>query len=150
MPQRIALAFWFAQTFPVFQLMESGGLEYLLVPAAISQRPSCVSSCAPARMLRRSVGSQMLLTFSSGAERHAEGLNSAVEVHVKQGIFVSARPRRTGWLLCKPINQMPSLPGSGCDMIDRSGRSCPRLDSRLHSYRRTDGRKVEKSRPAVN
>ena len=38
----------------------------------------------------------------------------------------------------------------GFKRIDCSVRSCPCLDSRLHSDGRTDGRKVKRSRPARN
>ena len=87
--------------------------------------------------------------ISSGAQGHAEGLNSAVEVHVKQGILiVPDAGGRVGYFVAHQPNAVVTR--IGFNLIDRSGRSCPRLDSRLHSYRRTDGRKVEKGRPAVN
>src|SRR4029077_523321 len=48
---------------------------------------SLSSIVCPAGMLRRSVETDVAYV-NPGAQGHAEGLNSAVEVHVKQGILI--------------------------------------------------------------
>ena len=55
----------------------------------------------------------MLLTLTRGAHGHAEGLNSAIEVHVKQGVLIVPYAGRWARLLCSPSTKIPSLPGSG-------------------------------------
>ena len=53
----------------------------------------------PAGVLRRSVETDVAYV-NSGVQRHAEGLNSAVEVHVKQGILiVPYAGRRAGYFV---------------------------------------------------
>jgi len=87
--------------------------------------------------------------INSGVQWHAEGLNSAVEVHVKQGILVVPYAgRRAGYCVAHQPDAVVTR--IGFNLIDCSARSCPRLDGRLHSDGRTDGRKVEKGRPAGN
>ena len=91
----------------------------------------------------------MLLTLTPAPKGHAEGLNSAIEVHVKEGILiVPDAGRRVGYFVAHKPD--PIVTRIGLDLVDCCARSCPGLDSRLHSDRRTDGRKVEKSRPAAN
>ena len=86
---------------------------------------------------------------NSAVQRHAEGLNSAVEVHVKQGILIVPHAGRgVGYFVAHQPNAVVTR--IGFNLIDCRVCSCPRLDSRLHSDGRTDGRKVKKSRPASN
>ena len=85
--------------------------------------------------------------INSGVQGHAEGLNSAVEVHVKQGILiVPYAGRRAGYFVAHQPNAVVTR--IGFNLIDCGARSCPGLDSRLHSHGRTDRWKVEKSGPA--
>ena len=86
---------------------------------------------------------------NSGAQGHAEGLDSAIEIHVKQGILVVPYAgRRVGYFVAHQPHAIVTR--IGFNLIDCRVCSCPRLDSRLHSDGRTDGRKVKKSRPARN
>jgi len=85
---------------------------------------------------------------NSGVQRHAEGLNSAVEVHVKQEILiVPYAGRRVGYFVAHQPNAVVTR--IGFNLIDCGVRSCSRLDGSLHSYRGTDRRKAEKVGPPV-
>ena len=83
---------------------------------------------------------------NSGVQGHAEGLNSAVEVHVKQGILVVPYAgRRVGYLVAHQPN--PVVTRIGFKLIDCRVRSCPSLDSRLHSDGRTTAGKLKNVGP---
>ena len=86
---------------------------------------------------------------NSGIQRHAEGSNRAVEVHVKQSILVIPEPgRRVGYLVSHEPNAIVAR--VRLKLIDCGAGSCPRLDSRLHLDRRADRRKIEKCRAAAD
>ena len=67
----------------------------------------------------------MLATFAP-AYRHTEGLNSAIEVHVKEGILIvpDARRRVRYFVAHKPNAVVTRI---GLDLIDCCTRSCPAL-----------------------
>jgi len=83
------------------------------------------------------------------AEENLKGLNRAIQVHVKDGVLIVPHP---GIWPCYLVTdeENPVITRVGLDLPHRRAGSCPRLDSRLHSDGRTDGRKVKKSRPARN
>ncbi len=86
---------------------------------------------------------------NSGVQGHAEGLNSTVEVHVKQGILiVPYAGRRVGYFVADQPNAVVTR--IGFNLIYCRIGSCPRLNSRLHSDGRTNGREVKKSGTARN
>jgi len=115
--------------------------------AAVTQAVKRAIVC-PAGVLRRSVKPDVTYV-DPGAQRHTEGLNSAVEVHVKQGILiVPYTRRRVGYFVAHQPHAIVTR--IGLNLIDCGVCSCPRLDSRLHSDRRTDGRKIKKARAARN
>ena len=68
-----------------------------------------------------------------GAQGRAEGLNSAVEVHVKQGILiVPYASTGVGYLVAhKPCT---IISGIRFDLVHRRSRTCPKLDGRLHTH----------------
>lgn len=104
--------------------------------AAISSI-SLSSIVCPAGMLRRSVKTDVAY-INSGIQGHAEGLNSAVEIHVKQRILiVPYAGRRGGYLVAHQPNTIVTR--IGLNLIDYGAGSCPGLDSRLHSDRGSDG-----------
>jgi len=86
---------------------------------------------------------------SCAAQGHTEGLNSAVEVHVKESILIVPYAGRwVGYFVAHQPNAVVTW--IGFNLIDCRICSCPRLDSRLHSDRRTGGRKAEKGGSARN
>ena len=102
----------------------------------------------PAWMLRRSVETDVAY-INSSVQGHAKGLNSAVEVHVKQGILiVPYASRRVGYFVAHQPNAVVTR--IRFNRIYCSARNCPRLDSSLRSDGRANSRKAEKGRPAGN
>ena len=121
----------------------SNGPRRAAVTLAVKRAVVC-----PAGVLRRRVKTDVAYVNSS-AQGHAEGLNSAVEIHVKQGILVVPYAgRRVSYFVAHQPHAIVTR--IGLNFVDCSVRSCPRLDSRLHSDGRTDGGEVKKSRPARN
>ena len=97
----------------------------------------------PAGVLRRRVETDVTY-INSSAQGHTEGLNCAVEVHVKERILIvpDSRRRVSYFVAHKPH---PIVTRIGLDLVDCCAGSCPGLDSRLHSHGDTSWRKVEKS-----
>ena len=66
-----------------------------------------------------------------------EGLNGTVKVHVKDGVFVVPQPAI--WTCYFVTDEEETIIARiGLNLIDCGARSCPGLDSRLHSDGRTD------------
>jgi hypothetical protein len=78
-----------------------------------------------------------------------EGLNSAIQVHVKDGILIVPHTRIWPCYLVTDEKD-PVITWIRLNLIDCGAGSCPRLDSRLHSDGRIDRRKGEKGRAAAN
>ena len=113
--------------------------------AAIS-RVSLGAIVCPTGMLRRGVETNVTY-IDSGRQWHTEGLNRAVEVHVKERILiVPDSRRRVSYLVAHEPH--PVVTRIGLDLVDCCAGSCPGLDSRLHSHRATGWRKAEIRRAA--
>ena len=65
----------------------------------------------PARMLNRRVKPDVADVYTA-SYRHADRLDGAIEVLVIKRVFI-VPDAGTGFVTLKPMNQMPSLPGSG-------------------------------------
>ena len=78
MPKRIAFAFWFCANVSVFQVMESLRLSDSPRHAAVTLVVKRAVVC-PARFLRRRVKSDVT-DIGSSTQRHAKGLNAAIEI----------------------------------------------------------------------
>ena len=76
-----------------------------------------------------------------------EGLNGTVKVHVKDGVLIVPH---SGIRACYLVTDEEEtiVTRIGLNLTDCGARSCPGLDSRLHSDGRTDCRKIEKCRAA--
>ena len=86
---------------------------------------------------------------NSGVQGHAEGSNSAVEVHVKQGILVVPDARTgVGYLVAHKPNTIVSV--IGFDLVHRRASTCPKLDGRLHTHGVRNGVKVKIRRAAAD
>ena len=74
----------------------------------------------------------------SSSHGHAEDLNGAVKVHVKQGVLVMVN---AGSGACHFIAQKPDavVARVRLNLGYRRARSCPGHDGRLHPHGRTDG-----------
>ena len=115
--------------------------------AAIS-RVSLGAIVCPTGMLSRGVETNVTY-IDSGGQWHTEGLNRAVEVHVKERILiVPDSRRRVSYLVAHKPH--PVVTRIGLRPVDCCAGSCPGLDSRLRSDRATQRRKGEKRRAAAN
>jgi len=86
---------------------------------------------------------------NSSAQGHAEGLNSAVEIHVKQGILVVPDASTgVGYLVAHKPKTIVS--GIGFDLVHRRSRTCPKLDGRLHTHSVRNRCKVKIRRAAAD
>ena len=66
-----------------------------------------------------------------------EGLNGTVKVHVKDGVLIV--PHSGIWACYLVTDEEETIVTRiGLNLIDCGARSCPGLDSRLHSDGRTD------------
>ena len=80
-----------------------------------------------------------------GCDGHSEGLDGAIEVHVKDRIVVVPDTgRRVGHL----VTHKPEPVVARVRLLLRHGRASPSHDGRLHSNGRCDGRKCEVGCPA--
>jgi hypothetical protein len=82
-------------------------------------------------------------------EENLKGLNCAVEVHVKDGILIMPHPGIWPRYLGTD-EEDPIVTRIGFDLADCRARTCPGLDSRLHSDRTTHRRKSEIWRAAAD
>ena len=75
-----------------------------------------------------------------GCDGHSKGLNCAIQVHVKQRIFiVPDAGRRVGNF----VTDKPNPIVAGIRLLLRHGRASPSRNGRLHPDGRCDGRKCE-------
>jgi len=120
----------------------------------IAPRSAAISSVSlgaivwPTGMLRRCVESNVTYV-NSGAEGHAEGLNCAVEIHVKERILIVPNAsRRVSYLVAHKPNTIVTR--IGLNWVHCCARTCPGLDSWLRSHRATGWRKAKIRRAAGN
>jgi hypothetical protein len=79
------------------------------------------------------------------AEENLKGLNRTIQVHVKDGVVIVPQPGiRPSYLVSYKENTV--ITGIGLNLTDCGARSCPRLESGLHSDGGTDRREIEKCR----
>lgn len=84
---------------------------------------------------------------NSSAQRHAKGLNGAVQVLVKERILIVPDSRGgVGHVVAHKPNAIVTRIGH--ELGNCCACSCPSLDCRLDSHRGTNRRKVENRRPA--
>src|SRR6266550_2689558 len=99
------------------------------IPLVIKRAVIC-----PAGMLRRRVKSD--IADASGKYRYPKGLYSAVQVHVKDGVFIMPDAvGRSRHLVTDEEN--PVVARIGFDWDHRCPGCCPGFDSSLHSHRVT-------------
>jgi hypothetical protein len=100
----------------------------------------------PAGMLRRRVKLDVT-DIDSGSQWHAEGLDGAVEVHVKKSVFIvpHAATQVGDFVTHKPDTIVARIRS---ELVHRG--ASPRLYSRLHSHRASRRRKGESVRTAAN
>ena len=102
-------------------------------------RVSLGSIIRPSRMIQRSVKTK-IAHRGSAKQRDAEGLDSAIQVLVIDGVFIMPDPSdRPGHLGGNERAAIHSL--GGLDGID--GRAGPRVDRRSHAHSGTDRREGE-------
>lgn len=105
--------------------------------SSVSQRPIVW----PARMLRWRMKANIGY-INPGRQRHTEGLNRTIQVHVKESILiVPDSSRRISYLIAHEPN--PIITVIGLNLGYSCARICPSLNSRLHSHRVTGRRKYE-------
>jgi hypothetical protein len=78
-----------------------------------------------------------------------EGLDGTIQVHVKHSIVIVPQPGIWPSYLVS-YKEKTVITGIRLNLTDCGARSCPRLDSRLHSDGRADRRKIEKCRAAAD
>jgi hypothetical protein len=76
-----------------------------------------------------------------------EGLNGTIQVHVKDGVVIMPHPGGGASHLVTDEEET-IVTRVRLHLLYCGARSCPRLDSRLHSDGGTDWRKIEKCRAA--
>jgi len=102
----------------------------------------------PAGLLGRSVKTDVAYV-NPGAQGHAEGLNPAVEVHVKQSILiVPYASTGVGYLVAHKPGTIIS--GIRFNLVHRRSRTCPKLDGRLHTHSVRNRCKVKSRRAAAD
>ena len=100
-------------------------------------------------MLRRRMKSYVAQARGLKPEHNLEGLDGPIQVHVKDGILIVPDSRIWPCYLVTD-EEKPIVTRIGFDLSHRCARSCPCLDSWLHSHRATDWRKAEIRRAAAN
>ena len=103
----------------------------------------------PTGMLRRGVESNIAQVRRKEWKNDFEGLNRPIQVHVKDGILVVPNASRGPCHLITD-EESPIVSGIGLVFGHCCARTCPGLDSRLHSDRTTHRRKGEICRAAAN
>src|SRR5262249_26501710 len=91
----------------------------------------------PARMLRWSVETDIRQTWLENWKHNFKGLNGAVQIHVKESVLIVPYSGvRPCYLVTDEEN--PITTRIRLNLVYYRARSCPGLDSRLHSDGRTD------------
>jgi hypothetical protein len=100
----------------------------------------------PARMLRRGVEIDVS-DLDSRSQRHAEKLDGAVQVHIKDRVFIVPHAAtQVGGFVTHEKDTIVARIRSG--LVHRGVR--PSLDGRLHAHRGSRRRKGESARTAAN
>ena len=97
--------------------------------------------------MRRRVKSDIAQIRRKAWKNNFEGLNGAIQVHVKDGIVIVPH---SGIWPCYLVSDEkdPIVTRIGLNLLYRRACTYPRLDRRLHSDGRTDRPKIEKCRAA--
>src|SRR5262249_1044977 len=92
----------------------------------------------PSRMLWRRVKRDIAQAWRKARKHNFEGLYGTIQVHVKDCVLVM--PHSESWArYLVNYKEDPIVAGIRLNLLYCGPRTCPRLDSRFHSRRRTDG-----------
>lgn len=89
-------------------------------------------------MLWRRVESATGKLVEREAEKDLKGLNTAIQIHVKDGVLI-VPDASSGACYLITDEEFPIVSGIGHDLSHCCARSCPGLDGGLHSHGSTDG-----------
>ena len=98
---------------------------------------SCVPSLAQPGCCGGAWNPTLLKVTPESWRNDLEGLNGAIQVHVKDGVLIMPQPGIWASYLVTD-EEDPIVTRIGLNLIDCGARSCPGLDSRLHSDGGTD------------
>lgn len=103
----------------------------------------------PSRMLRRRMKSDIAQIRRKTWKNNFEGLDGTIQVHVKHSVVIM--PNSGGGASHLVTDEKhPIVPGIRLNLLYRGARSCPDLNSGLHSDGRTDWWKIEKCGAAAD